>query len=722
VENPPPDLGMGSFSDSVAVILGASAWPSHDELGTHKSFANSAAAMSAYFKGNGVAALLDLFDTDLSPDRVVGRVRAFLQAEEAMASRTILLYYVGHGYAREGKYLLALRCTTRDDNEISSLPIRHLARVLYDVASDKRHFVILDSCYAGAADADFIEMGTGEATSLMHAQLRDELPATDIACGTSLFCAASAVKTALARKQDTFTMFTGAVLHVLSNGDADSGPTMTLARVAALVEKHVRTKFRDRAVRPEVRSPRQDDGDLRNVSIFPNPSWNQDPILAELEDKRRALDGLQREMGRLTHELAWEREAENLGWYELRETFNVIDAFGDSLQNHRGICIHGPATGERSEIPYRFDSTSELGTCVIEEIRDLSSDDDLIDSPQQGRDLGGTIDLDPPATVTKLHPGFNLKVKMMNAFAVTKEDAQRRGLDGPESAYVQSLIPARLLRMAVTFPEGYTPAARPVLRVEEKNGATGNDAWIKSPSESARLRHALHFDKRRGIAILAVDRALPRFRYTLQWALPNAPKPGPAAVRAREEIRALIRLEPGKRSEAGLQLARRRDAICAAHFGWRSHFPITVMLSLWVFNEEKRQAQMICHVPEIDGMIVLPSGTGVIGHVMKRRRSLYVDNRDATNVGIYRRVPNQPDDRFVLCVPVPVPAHAKEEGPVSDPGIPCVIAALTCVDESGNLERLTRTHGPDGIVSDELMRRVAFDMVDAAVEVMSPLV
>ncbi len=714
---------MTAFSDSVAVILGASEWPYHEDLGAHKSFANSASAISKYLQQHGIADILTLFDEELSPDDVVSRIRAFLNEEKAVASRTILLCYVGHGGARDGKYLLALRRTKKDDLEVSCLGIRHVARVLYDVAADKRHIVILDSCYAGAADREFIEMNLDDAASLMGTELRDEMPATDMRCGTSLFCAASPVKTAMARKQDEFTMFSGALLHVLSTGDPHSGEAMTLDRVAQLVETRIRTSFRSKAVRPELRSPRQDNGDIRHLPFFPNPSWKRDPSLAELNEKRAALATLERDTARLAHELAWEREAEVLGWYELREARKEIDAFGDSVEIHRGVGIHGPATGERSEIPYHCVSNFDLGTCVIEEICHLGPDGGPVENlPQPGRNVSGTVDLVPPATVANVHPGFSLTVRMMNNFAVTKEDANLRGLNGPESSYIQVLFPARFLRMAITFPEGYTPSVRPVLQVDEVTNDLGSGPSRKSIAETARLRHAVHFDQQRGIAVLAIERALPRFRYNLKWSLPNAPRPGPAAIRAREQIRALIRLERGKRGEAGLQLAQRRDAICADHFGWRQDDPRTVNLSLWIFDEKRRVAKMICQVPEIDGTIELPSGAGVVGRVMKRRRAMFVDTRDAANVGIYRSVPNQPDDRFILCVPVPLPTHADAPTTVNDPSVPCVIAALTCLDDTGNLERLAYDHGSEGDVADDLMKRVVSDIVAAAVVVMARLV
>jgi hypothetical protein len=55
-----------------------------------------------------------------------------------------------------------------------------------------------------------------------------------------------------------------------------------------------------------------------------------------------------------------------------------------------------------------------------------------------------------------------------------------------------------------------------------------------------------------------------------------------------------------------------------------------------------------------------------------------------------------------LHFPVPLPVHAHDAKSINDLGIPCVVAALSCVDESGNLERLACAPGPDGVTVDQL--------------------
>ncbi len=106
---------------TLLILLGASAWPLSPEFQSSQAFANAARRVKAYFlnpRPFGLPAenLLDLFDTDDSPDELDMAIGQFLEQRLAAmraagnAGRDLLLYFIGHGgfVGHDSDFYLAL--------------------------------------------------------------------------------------------------------------------------------------------------------------------------------------------------------------------------------------------------------------------------------------------------------------------------------------------------------------------------------------------------------------------------------------------------------------------------------------------------------------------------------------------------------------------------------------------------------------------------------------
>jgi hypothetical protein len=107
--------------------------------------------------------------------------------------------------------------------------------------------------------------------------------------GTALLCASGAREAAQAPEDDPQTMFSGALLAVLGQGDGNAPPMLSLRDVGLLTERLIKDRFPNKAVRPEVHSPDQSgDGDIALTPLFPNPARNRaatKPASLELADQ-----------------------------------------------------------------------------------------------------------------------------------------------------------------------------------------------------------------------------------------------------------------------------------------------------------------------------------------------------------------------------------------------------------------------------------------------------
>jgi hypothetical protein len=92
-------------------------------------------------------------------------------------------------------------------------------------------------------------------------------------------------------------MFSGALQRVLGTGDPTFQEFLSLEEVAGLVEKDIFNTFRGEAVRPELHTPKQEQGDIRTLRFFPNPARRK-------EIETRAQRELRTQVEELAHTVA----------------------------------------------------------------------------------------------------------------------------------------------------------------------------------------------------------------------------------------------------------------------------------------------------------------------------------------------------------------------------------------------------------------------------------
>lgn len=206
-----------------------------------------------------------LFDDVRSPAEILKDAGEFLIGRQNDSGHTLtdlLFYYVGHaGFVPpDDTYCLFLRFTQERLQRGTSLHVTDLAEVFREHARHLRSYFVLDACFAGAARHVF-QSSRGEI-------IRRQFPRK----GVAILCSSSSQHPSKAPTGESFTMFTGALLSALAGGHPREEQWLSLRTLGRLTEDLIRERYLDAAVRPEVHSPDQRDGDLADVPLFPNLS------------------------------------------------------------------------------------------------------------------------------------------------------------------------------------------------------------------------------------------------------------------------------------------------------------------------------------------------------------------------------------------------------------------------------------------------------------------
>jgi hypothetical protein len=254
---------------TLVVLLGASNWPkwtalnqelSESDQGSAETFAGSAERVKAYFldgKGFNLPAdnLLDLFNLADEPAPQLRQMATFLKERVAALQDTaspatfLVIYYVGHGGFVDDDFYLVIRNSEKDNKIASSLSPQSLAEIIKENARHLRCVLLIDSCFAGT--------------------VADAFTNTPIN-GVSLLCSSASDKTSRAINGELCTMFSGALLQVLQNGDRDGPEQYSLRMLGDEVKQAIRGKHDVRGVMPVVLSPVQRDVDIAELPLFPN--------------------------------------------------------------------------------------------------------------------------------------------------------------------------------------------------------------------------------------------------------------------------------------------------------------------------------------------------------------------------------------------------------------------------------------------------------------------
>jgi uncharacterized caspase-like protein len=265
----------------LAVLLGASWYPKAPNLAAGRAFRNSATDLLAYLtEPSGLRIpdddILWLFDDPRSSADQLEDVSSFLsrrvreKATLPNPAQAFFLYYVGHGLftMAERAYCLAVRSTNESNVGSSSIRATDLATVIKENVRFLPRYLILDCCFAASVYGEF----QSAPLSMARDQVLEKLPRR----GTALLCSSNARDASLVAPDLAKTMFSGALIKALRDGDPTFGSHLSLSDLsdlADLVRRDLKRDYPESWVRPEVLSPDQREGDLSDVPLFPNRAY-----------------------------------------------------------------------------------------------------------------------------------------------------------------------------------------------------------------------------------------------------------------------------------------------------------------------------------------------------------------------------------------------------------------------------------------------------------------
>lgn len=151
---------------TLAILLGASEWPRAPTFDSSVAFSNSANRFREYLVrpdlfGLPKENLLDLFDSNGSPDEIDTAIHDFLEdrsskAENSPPPTDVVVIFIGHGgFDRFNDFFLAIKRTRSANLKPSSIDIRALSETVKQQGRQLRRYIILDCCFAGSANSAF---------------------------------------------------------------------------------------------------------------------------------------------------------------------------------------------------------------------------------------------------------------------------------------------------------------------------------------------------------------------------------------------------------------------------------------------------------------------------------------------------------------------------------------------------------------------------------------
>ncbi len=269
-------------SSTLAVIFGAHDWHKSG-LGNAPSFLRSAQQCHKYLIARRPLGLgldphlvFDLFDDKSPATTQLIQIRDSIKSRVAESRgkfiRDVLIYYIGHGSCVSGKHLhLLVRDSREGIEEQTAIAAPALAQILRVSAPQQRRLLILDCCFSEAAAEAFGAMGAlDEAVAATAIRDMETAPASPDR-GTLLLCSSPRRRPAIGVPDAAATLFTGALLNVLTKGSP--GRTSEMLSFADLrddVYDKMLKAYGQEPPRPALHQPDQQYGDLTHLPAFPN--------------------------------------------------------------------------------------------------------------------------------------------------------------------------------------------------------------------------------------------------------------------------------------------------------------------------------------------------------------------------------------------------------------------------------------------------------------------
>ena len=281
-----------SSQTTLAILLGASAWPHFPIFQSSDAFKHAAQSMRSYLLDPQTfhlppENLLDLFDADQSADDLDQEIGRFLESRVLTlkaadtAALDLLIYFVGHGgfAGNDADFFMAIRRARMGNLRASGMQVQSLAETLTDKARHLRRILILDCCFASASFKAF--QATPDQVALEKVRLAFETkggtPGRGIPSrGTALLCSSDHKTPSLLLPDERSTMFSSALLESLSVGIANGHDYLSLREIKERAADLLHDLPAKNAPRPVVLSPDQSEGDIADIPFFPNPAASEE--------------------------------------------------------------------------------------------------------------------------------------------------------------------------------------------------------------------------------------------------------------------------------------------------------------------------------------------------------------------------------------------------------------------------------------------------------------
>lgn len=258
---------MKNMIDNTLIILfGASEYPKLG-LNNSESLKNAAESVNHFFEkklNKKDVKVLNLFDTDMSFSAIITKMTEFIASNDQKGeTQNLIVYYIGHGGFGNNfeDYYLTIKDSDDIDIYQTSFPSKSLAKILKEHTSNFRRFLFLDCCFAAKTINGF--QGPLQETVLSKS-------VENVQKGTAILCAANSNSPALMNEELKSTQFTYSLMQILNNGIEKESEYLSLQKITNHLQSYIKTRFKGESVRPELHDPEQDEGQVSQLSLFPN--------------------------------------------------------------------------------------------------------------------------------------------------------------------------------------------------------------------------------------------------------------------------------------------------------------------------------------------------------------------------------------------------------------------------------------------------------------------
>jgi hypothetical protein len=219
-----------------------------------------------------------------------------------------------------------------------------LARTITSCAPNARRLIVIDACFAAAAVPDWLRQS--DVASLIQKSTFDALSER----GTALLCASSSADVALTPRNGKYTMFSGALIGALEEGDPEFPEKLSPSDIEHIVRTRILEAFQHDGVTPEIHMPDKREGDISKIPIFPNRASRVSYLSDQDLDKVRGLISGYRQQRILS-----ERTIEGLRDYFFEEG-EIRRPVADTVEaNFLSHALKGAPTLERAILGGDFD-------------------------------------------------------------------------------------------------------------------------------------------------------------------------------------------------------------------------------------------------------------------------------------------------------------------------------------------------------------------------------